>query len=155
MEGSQEPQCLDLPFNCFSEGWILSLFGPRVPVKQWAGIWKCWDSRCWAHVFEESLVSMMVGNWFSTTQTTTMETEFSVFHLFPRNVNYITSWLSMVGPAVGLNLPLSYARAAFQDEGNVYRQGKKRSLRCMFHCCKDPGVSFALGYVVPAGTTMY
>ncbi|XP_007451773.1 PREDICTED: ubiquitin-like-conjugating enzyme ATG10 [Lipotes vexillifer] len=40
-----------------------------------------------------------------------------------RNVNYITSWLSMVGPAVGLNLPLSYARAAFQDEGNVDRQG--------------------------------
>ncbi|XP_049564268.1 ubiquitin-like-conjugating enzyme ATG10 isoform X2 [Orcinus orca] len=39
-----------------------------------------------------------------------------------RNVNYITSWLSMVGPAVGLNLPLSYARAAFQDEGNVDRQ---------------------------------
>eukprot|EP00069_Balaena_mysticetus_P013863 bmy_08305T0 len=41
---------------------------------------------------------------------------------FNRNVNYITSWLSMVGPAVGLNLPLSYARAAFQDEGNVDRQ---------------------------------
>ncbi|XP_061280306.1 ubiquitin-like-conjugating enzyme ATG10 isoform X1 [Bos javanicus] len=36
-----------------------------------------------------------------------------------RNVNYITSWLSMVGPAVGLNLPLSYATAASQDEGNV------------------------------------
>ncbi|KAM4875368.1 ubiquitin-like-conjugating enzyme ATG10 isoform 3-T3 [Thomomys bottae] len=33
-----------------------------------------------------------------------------------RNVNYITSWLSIVGPVVGLNLPLSYARAAFQDE---------------------------------------
>lgn len=32
-----------------------------------------------------------------------------------RNVNYITSWLSIVGPAVGLNLPLSYARAASQD----------------------------------------
>ncbi|XP_016065831.1 PREDICTED: ubiquitin-like-conjugating enzyme ATG10 isoform X4 [Miniopterus natalensis] len=28
-----------------------------------------------------------------------------------RNVNYITSWLSIVGPVVGLNLPLSYARA--------------------------------------------
>ncbi|XP_032331329.1 ubiquitin-like-conjugating enzyme ATG10 isoform X2 [Camelus ferus] len=33
-----------------------------------------------------------------------------------RNVNYITSWLSIVGPAVGLNVPLSYAGAASQDE---------------------------------------
>lgn len=33
-----------------------------------------------------------------------------------RNVNYIISWLSIVGPVVGLNLPLSYARAASQDE---------------------------------------
>lgn len=33
-----------------------------------------------------------------------------------RNVNYITSWLSIVGPVVGLNLPLSYASAASQDE---------------------------------------
>lgn len=28
------------------------------------------------------------------------------------NINYITSWLSIVGPVVGLNLPLSYAGAA-------------------------------------------
>nr|XP_023960266.1 ubiquitin-like-conjugating enzyme ATG10 [Chrysemys picta bellii] len=27
-----------------------------------------------------------------------------------RNMNYITSWLSIVGPVVGLNLPLSYAK---------------------------------------------
>uniref|UniRef100_A0A8C6W5D0 Ubiquitin-like-conjugating enzyme ATG10 n=2 Tax=Nannospalax galili TaxID=1026970 RepID=A0A8C6W5D0_NANGA len=33
-----------------------------------------------------------------------------------RNVNYVTSWLSIVGPVVGLNLPLSYAKAAMQDE---------------------------------------
>nr|XP_023473823.1 ubiquitin-like-conjugating enzyme ATG10 isoform X2 [Equus caballus] len=33
-----------------------------------------------------------------------------------RNVNYITSWLSLVGPVVGLHLPLSYAGAASQDE---------------------------------------
>ncbi|XP_073933266.1 ubiquitin-like-conjugating enzyme ATG10 isoform X2 [Castor canadensis] len=33
-----------------------------------------------------------------------------------RNVNYIISWLSIVGPVVGLNLPLSYARATSQDE---------------------------------------
>ncbi|XP_051038908.1 ubiquitin-like-conjugating enzyme ATG10 isoform X2 [Phodopus roborovskii] len=33
-----------------------------------------------------------------------------------RNVNYITSWLSIVGPVVGLNLPLSYAKATSQDE---------------------------------------
>ncbi|CAK7294640.1 Ubiquitin-like-conjugating enzyme ATG10 [Vulpes lagopus] len=36
-----------------------------------------------------------------------------------RSVNYITSWLSVVGPVVGLHLPLSYARTASQDEGNV------------------------------------
>lgn len=65
-----------------------------------------------------------------------METEFSVFHLLPRKVNYITSWLSMVGPAVGLNLPLSYATAASQDEGNVSGQGKKRSLRATFPVAK-------------------
>ncbi|XP_021079045.2 ubiquitin-like-conjugating enzyme ATG10 isoform X1 [Mesocricetus auratus] len=33
-----------------------------------------------------------------------------------RNVNYITSWLSIMGPVVGLNLPLSYAKATSQDE---------------------------------------
>ncbi|EHB00187.1 Autophagy-related protein 10, partial [Heterocephalus glaber] len=33
-----------------------------------------------------------------------------------RTVNYITSWLSIVGPAVGLNLPLSYAKATSRDE---------------------------------------
>ncbi|XP_076783241.1 ubiquitin-like-conjugating enzyme ATG10 isoform X5 [Arvicanthis niloticus] len=33
-----------------------------------------------------------------------------------RNVNYITSWLSIVGPVVGLNLPLSYAKAISQSE---------------------------------------
>ncbi|XP_065263084.1 ubiquitin-like-conjugating enzyme ATG10 [Emys orbicularis] len=27
-----------------------------------------------------------------------------------RNINYITSWLSIVGPVIGLNLPLSYAK---------------------------------------------
>ncbi|XP_069792512.1 ubiquitin-like-conjugating enzyme ATG10 [Narcine bancroftii] len=32
-----------------------------------------------------------------------------------RNVNYITSWLSMLGPVVGLDLPLSYATAMSQD----------------------------------------
>ncbi|XP_069912477.1 ubiquitin-like-conjugating enzyme ATG10 isoform X9 [Oryctolagus cuniculus] len=32
-----------------------------------------------------------------------------------RNINYVTSWLSVVGPVVGLNLPLSYAQAASQD----------------------------------------
>nr|XP_010339024.2 ubiquitin-like-conjugating enzyme ATG10 isoform X1 [Saimiri boliviensis boliviensis]XP_010339028.2 ubiquitin-like-conjugating enzyme ATG10 isoform X1 [Saimiri boliviensis boliviensis]XP_010339036.2 ubiquitin-like-conjugating enzyme ATG10 isoform X1 [Saimiri boliviensis boliviensis]XP_010339042.2 ubiquitin-like-conjugating enzyme ATG10 isoform X1 [Saimiri boliviensis boliviensis]XP_010339047.2 ubiquitin-like-conjugating enzyme ATG10 isoform X1 [Saimiri boliviensis boliviensis] len=34
-------------------------------------------------------------------------------------VNYITSWLSIVGPVVGLNLPLSYAKATSQDQRNV------------------------------------
>ncbi|KAM6148983.1 ubiquitin-like-conjugating enzyme ATG10 isoform 1-T2 [Erethizon dorsatum] len=37
-----------------------------------------------------------------------------------RNVNYVTSWLSTVGPAVGLNLPLSYAKATSQDERDVH-----------------------------------
>ncbi|XP_062924621.1 ubiquitin-like-conjugating enzyme ATG10 isoform X1 [Mobula hypostoma] len=32
-----------------------------------------------------------------------------------RNVNYITSWLSMMGPVVGLDLPLSYATAMSQS----------------------------------------
>lgn len=32
-----------------------------------------------------------------------------------RNINYVTSWLSIVGPVVGLNLPLSYAQDASQD----------------------------------------
>ncbi|XP_052015850.1 ubiquitin-like-conjugating enzyme ATG10 isoform X3 [Apodemus sylvaticus] len=33
-----------------------------------------------------------------------------------RNINYITSWLSILGPVVGLNLPLSYAKATSQSE---------------------------------------
>ncbi|XP_048656179.1 ubiquitin-like-conjugating enzyme ATG10 isoform X1 [Marmota marmota marmota] len=36
-----------------------------------------------------------------------------------RNINYITSWLSIVGPVVGLNLPFSYAIATSQDESNA------------------------------------
>ncbi|KAL4822774.1 hypothetical protein H8958_011903, partial [Nasalis larvatus] len=36
-----------------------------------------------------------------------------------QNVNYITSWLSIVGPVVGLNLPLSYAKATSQAERNI------------------------------------
>ncbi|XP_058512308.1 ubiquitin-like-conjugating enzyme ATG10 isoform X2 [Ochotona princeps] len=32
-----------------------------------------------------------------------------------RNINYVTTWLSVVGPVVGLTLPLSYAKAASQD----------------------------------------
>ncbi|KAM5169757.1 ubiquitin-like-conjugating enzyme ATG10 isoform 1-T2 [Callospermophilus lateralis] len=36
-----------------------------------------------------------------------------------RNINYITSWLSIVGPVVGLNIPLSYAIATSQDESNA------------------------------------
>ncbi|XP_004678488.1 PREDICTED: ubiquitin-like-conjugating enzyme ATG10 [Condylura cristata] len=36
-----------------------------------------------------------------------------------RNANYITSWLSIVGPVIGLNLPLSYAKAAAQDERSI------------------------------------
>lgn len=33
-----------------------------------------------------------------------------------RSINYITSWLSIVGPVVGLSLPLSYAEATSWDE---------------------------------------
>ncbi|XP_038621687.1 ubiquitin-like-conjugating enzyme ATG10 [Tachyglossus aculeatus] len=36
-----------------------------------------------------------------------------------KNVNYITSWLSVVGPVVGLNLPLCYAKAASQQNENT------------------------------------
>lgn len=52
--------------------------------------------------------------------------------LFPRNVNYITSWLSIVGPVVGLNLPLSYAKATLQDEWFVDEQGNEQSLGACF-----------------------
>ncbi|XP_072462337.1 ubiquitin-like-conjugating enzyme ATG10 isoform X5 [Notamacropus eugenii] len=33
-----------------------------------------------------------------------------------RNTNYITLWLSIVGPVVGLNIPLSYAKAVSQQD---------------------------------------
>ncbi|XP_068941145.1 ubiquitin-like-conjugating enzyme ATG10 isoform X3 [Petaurus breviceps papuanus] len=36
-----------------------------------------------------------------------------------RNMNYITSWLSIVGPVVGLNLPLSYAKAMSQQDAET------------------------------------
>ncbi|XP_036598252.1 ubiquitin-like-conjugating enzyme ATG10 isoform X1 [Trichosurus vulpecula] len=36
-----------------------------------------------------------------------------------RNINYITSWLSIVGPVVGLNLPLSYAKAMSQHDAKA------------------------------------
>lgn len=37
---------------------------------------------------------------------------FFVFFFSPRHTNYIILWLSTVGPVVGLNLPLSYAKLA-------------------------------------------
>lgn len=61
-----------------------------------------------------------------------------------RSVNYITSWLSVVGPVVGLNLPLSYARAASEDEWNVHQQGKKESAHWMVCQDKDPVISVTL-----------
>lgn len=57
-----------------------------------------------------------------------------ILYLFPRNVNYITSWLSLVGPVVGLNLPLSYAKATSQSEWLVNKQGKEKSLGFIL-CC--------------------
>ncbi|NXA04545.1 ATG10 enzyme, partial [Sapayoa aenigma] len=36
-----------------------------------------------------------------------------------RHTNYITLWLSTVGPVVGLNLPLSYAKVAPEQNSNV------------------------------------
>ncbi|KAF2976135.1 hypothetical protein EK904_004839 [Melospiza melodia maxima] len=36
-----------------------------------------------------------------------------------RHTNYITLWLSTVGPVVGLNLPLSYAKVAPQQSTAV------------------------------------
>ncbi|XP_010641047.1 ubiquitin-like-conjugating enzyme ATG10 isoform X3 [Fukomys damarensis] len=36
-----------------------------------------------------------------------------------RTINYITSWLSVVGPAVGLNVPLSYAKATSGHAGDA------------------------------------
>ncbi|XP_074056830.1 ubiquitin-like-conjugating enzyme ATG10 isoform X4 [Macrotis lagotis] len=36
-----------------------------------------------------------------------------------RNINYITSWLSIVGPVVGLNLPLSYAKEMSQHDAET------------------------------------
>ncbi|MEE6458710.1 hypothetical protein FKM82_000397 [Ascaphus truei] len=36
-----------------------------------------------------------------------------------RKGNYITSWLSTVGPVVGLTLPLSYGKNIFDDNENT------------------------------------
>ncbi|NXM67592.1 ATG10 enzyme, partial [Serilophus lunatus] len=36
-----------------------------------------------------------------------------------RHTNYITLWLSSVGPVVGLNLPLSYAKVAPEQDSHV------------------------------------
>lgn len=36
--------------------------------------------------------------------------------LSPRHTNYIILWLSTVGPVVGLNLPLSYAKLAPEQD---------------------------------------
>lgn len=104
-----------------------------------------------------SFLFLSVTNCFSTIHPkTTMKTLiFSIFHLFPRNINYITSWLSIVGPVVGLNLPLSYAIATSQDEWNVHWQGKKKSLDFMFCCWKDSGASLALRYILLSGKFVF
>lgn len=37
----------------------------------------------------------------------------------PRHTNYIILWLSTVGPVVGLNLPLSYAKLAPEQSADA------------------------------------
>lgn len=47
-----------------------------------------------------------------------------IFLSFSRHTNYIILWLSTVGPVVGLNLPLSYAKLG--PEQNVSADLKER-----------------------------
>lgn len=42
-----------------------------------------------------------------------------LFFFCPRHMNYIILWLSTVGPVVGLNLPLSYAKLAPEQNTNA------------------------------------
>lgn len=90
-----------------------------------------WDSKQ-AHILgKASFLFFSTTLWFSVRY---YDTAF-ILHkprLFPRNVNYITSWLSIVGPVVGLNLPLSYAKATLQDEWFVDEQGNEQSLGACF-----------------------
>lgn len=47
-----------------------------------------------------------------------------IFLSFSRHTNYIILWLSTVGPVVGLNLPLSYAKLGLEQ--NVSAELKER-----------------------------
>lgn len=42
-----------------------------------------------------------------------------VYSWLSRRTNYIISWLSIVGPVVGLNLPLSYAKAISEQSASA------------------------------------
>lgn len=101
-----------------------------------------------------SFLFLLATFWFSTRNC---DTEFilHVFHLFPRNVNYITSWLSIMGPVVGLNLPLSYAKATSQDEWFVDKRGKEQSLGACFTVSDTDGVSLTLSYTSDLGASVH
>lgn len=134
-----------------------TIFGAWVLVKEWGRLWKCWGFKWWECIFEESLVSFIFNYWFSIIRPNYNGSTWTClcFHLFPRNVNYITSWLSIVGPVVGLNLPLSYARAASQNEWNVDWQGKKQSLDWVFAVTKTLVSLLHVDTLSHAGPTIY
>ncbi|KAG8130937.1 putative Ubiquitin-like-conjugating enzyme ATG10 protein [Naja naja] len=44
-----------------------------------------------------------------------MSSILSNLHKQNKHTNYIISWLSVVGPVVGLHLPLSYANANLEE----------------------------------------
>ncbi|NXM82059.1 ATG10 enzyme, partial [Oenanthe oenanthe] len=88
------------------------------------------DSLCWVHVHASYQACLQEGPWDTITQQEHPILGQPFFVLHPcrtkefisavlsgsqehhRHTNYIILWLSTVGPVVGLNLPLSYAKQA-------------------------------------------
>ncbi|XP_014450898.2 ubiquitin-like-conjugating enzyme ATG10 [Alligator mississippiensis] len=104
---------------CFLDGRPLTL------DEIWEGVHECYQARLlegpWDTITQQE--HPLLGQpFFVLHPCRTNEFMASVLALSQkenRYMNYISSWLSIVGPVVGLNLPLSYAKLGSEQKTNI------------------------------------
>nr|XP_028604068.1 ubiquitin-like-conjugating enzyme ATG10 isoform X2 [Podarcis muralis] len=96
---------------CFLDGRPLTL------DEIWKGVHECYREQLWQGPWdtitqqEHPLLGQPFFVLHPCRTNEFMSAVLSSSYKQSRNTNYIISWLSIVGPMVGLNLPLSYAKA--------------------------------------------
>ncbi|KAJ7335806.1 hypothetical protein JRQ81_013747 [Phrynocephalus forsythii] len=100
---------------CFLDGRPLTL------AEVWEGMHECYKERLWQGPWETITQQEhpLLGQPFFVLHPCRtndfMTSVLSSLQKQNRNTNYIISWLSIVGPVVGLSLPLDYAKASSEQ----------------------------------------